>query len=151
LHDGGVNVNVYKNNQIICDSEATYSGGNMTTAAGGAAAPMAGMEGMEGSGPAAAPVVPAAPIAAAAPATASTTGCKQRKARAVAKRHEDPMDGMPHISQMKSCSMLGAIKAGDTLHIDANYDLDKYMPMTTKSDKPSPVMGIAIMFVAVDE
>jgi len=149
-------VNVYKNNQVICDSEATYSGSNTTTTAGGAAAPMAGMEGIEGSAPGAAPPAPAAPappIAASGPAAAAagTTGCKHRKARTLAKRHEDPMDGMPHISQMKSCSMLGALKAGDTLHIDANYDLDKYMPMTTKSDKPSPVMGIAIMFVAVDE
>jgi hypothetical protein len=58
-------------------------------------------------------------------------------------------DGMAHIKQMSTCSAMGPIKKNDTIHIDANYDFDKYMGMKTNSGGYSDVMGIAILYMAV--
>jgi len=98
LHDGGVNVNVYQNNKVICDSRASYT----------------------------------------------QPGHKMKR--------DGPHgnDGMAHIKQMTTCSALGPLKKGDKIFIDANYDFTKYAGMKSKQGAYTEVMGIAILYAAVN-
>jgi len=57
--------------------------------------------------------------------------------------------GMKHISSQTWCKMMGPIRKGDKFHIEANYDMEKNMPMKNARKKLSTVMGISIMYVAV--
>ena len=53
-------------------------------------------------------------------------------------------DGKNHIVKMGTCALMGPIKRGDRINIDANYDYKQY-------DKaPGAVMGIAILYAAAD-
>ena len=54
-------------------------------------------------------------------------------------------DGKPHIRDMSTCTMMGKIKKGDKVHIEANYDYDQFPGM-----KATEIMGIAIMYAAMD-
>ncbi|KAF2397653.1 hypothetical protein EJ06DRAFT_130049 [Trichodelitschia bisporula] len=101
LHDGGVNVNVYQNNKVICDSRATY--------------------------------------------TEPAHGHKVKR-----DGPHDMNDGMAHIKQMSTCSELGPLKKGDKIFIDANYDFAKFAGMKSKAGAYTEVMGIAILYAAVN-
>jgi len=54
-------------------------------------------------------------------------------------------DGGVHIRSMSTCSMLGGIKKGDKIHIEANYDYTKFPGL-----KSTEIMGIAILYAAMD-
>lgn len=123
----------------MCNSKAEYEGGMGDM--GGAAAPAA-------AAPAA--VVPAA----AAPTPAKPAPAKGMEGMAgmkgVVRRDGGPQKaGEAHIKQMGTCSSLGPLKKGDTVSIDANYDLQKYAGMKSNKGSYSDVMGIAILYVAV--
>jgi hypothetical protein len=98
LHDGGVDVVAYHNDQVICDSKATYGGPGYVEPAG----TMAGM------------------------------------------------DTMQHISKMSGCTNMGDLKVGDKIHITANYDFTKHAGMKNTAGALSDVMGISVMYAAVD-
>jgi len=105
LHDGGTNVNIYHNNQVMCNSKAQYDEPQMKGMAKGMTRRDGGPHGAN--------------------------------------------DNMAHIKQMGTCSALGPIKKGDTIFIDANYDFNKFQGMKSKAGAYTEVMGIAILYVAV--
>jgi hypothetical protein len=123
LHDGGVNVNIYKNNSVICDSRAKYTMG------GGHGGP----DNIDGGH---------AAVSAPAPG-----------AKRITRRDGGPhstSDGKAHINVMTTCSNLGPIKKGDAVHIDANYDFNKFEGMKSKAGAYTEIMGIAIMYAAAN-
>ncbi|KAF1980842.1 hypothetical protein K402DRAFT_468002 [Aulographum hederae CBS 113979] len=122
LHDGGTEVKMFKNSQLVCDSKATYG---MTN--GGAAKPME-------------------PGAAHGESTEAESAHRGHE-----KIRRDEMDpNMPHIATMSGCASFGIFKRGDTFHIEASYDVGKWMPMEAASGEASTVMGIAVMNVVED-
>lgn len=129
LHDGGTNVNIYLNNNVMCNSKAEYEGG---------------MGDMGAMAPAAAP--------AKAKATPAKAGGMEGMAgmKGVVRRDGGPhKSGEAHIKQMGTCSALGPLKKGDTIFIDANYDFGKFAGMKSKAGAYTEVMGIAILYIAV--
>jgi hypothetical protein len=146
LHDGGTNVLVVQTlaspgpggekTKIICDSQAQYEGG--------------GGHGASSTAPKAAPKA-AAPKSAAKGASKSAPVA--RSLGLSFSRRDGPHsgnDGMAHIKKMTTCSRLGPLKKGDTIHIQANYDFNKRQAMKTSSGGYAAVMGIAILYMAVD-
>jgi len=97
--------------------------------------------------------VAGAPKAATAPKAAAPKGktpAKGMAGMAGMKRHDsDDMDGAEHIAKMGTCSAMGPIKKGDTVHIDANYNFALHKGMKTKTGAMTEVMGIAILYLAV--
>lgn len=127
LHDGGTNVNIYLNNNVMCNSKAEYDSG------------MGDMGGM------AAPAAPAPAKAAPAKGMEGMAGMK-----GMVRRDGGPHKaGEAHIKQMGTCSALGPVKKGDAIFIDANYDFQKYAGMKSSKGSYTDVMGIAILYIAV--
>ncbi|KAF1984073.1 hypothetical protein K402DRAFT_396007 [Aulographum hederae CBS 113979] len=56
-----------------------------------------------------------------------------------------------HISNVSPCLSLGKVKQGDSLMLKASYDFDKYKPALNKIGESSEVMGVAMMFVKIDQ
>lgn len=113
LHDGGVHLNVYVNDKVICKSTPTYTVGG-AHGHGRRSTLHSGLDRRDG---------PGGPAAA---------------------------DGKPHIGQMTTCSMMGRLKKGDRVKIDAAYDFNKYAGAKSPSGSYTEVMGIAIMYAAAD-
>jgi hypothetical protein len=135
LHDGGVNVDIFRNNKSICDSRASYSKDG----------------GMEHGGKAQAHPSSAAP-AAASTSMATSHGHKRYDTSANMVRRDGPHnnDGQAHISSMTTCGMMGRINKGDEFQIKANYDFKKFQGMKSPEGKYTGVMGIAVMYAAAD-
>ncbi|KAF1990167.1 hypothetical protein K402DRAFT_460864 [Aulographum hederae CBS 113979] len=53
-------------------------------------------------------------------ANSNSTSAPPTNRYTLSKRHEDPMDGMPHIVRMSFCRNIGALKQGETIRVDAN-------------------------------
>jgi len=64
----------------------------------------------------------------------------------IERRHED----IPHVSSISSCFKPGRVEIGDKWHVKANYNLTRYAPMSM-SGHQEPVMGIALVYVALDK
>ena len=67
--------------------------------------------------------------------------------------HMEGMDMGPelisHISSISNCTEgLGRTEVGDKWSVTAHYDLVAHPPMMESDDEPSPIMGIAVVFVA---
>jgi hypothetical protein len=62
------------------------------------------------------------------------------------------MDNQPdvHISDAAMCQEFGTIKEGDKLQITANYDANLH-PQMARDGKNYPVMGIALLFIGLDD
>jgi len=53
-----------------------------------------------------------------------------------------------HISSISNCTeSLGQTVAGDKWSVTAHYDLVEHPPMMETDDEPSPIMGIAVVFI----
>jgi hypothetical protein len=55
---------------------------------------------------------------------------------------------MVHISNMTECTDIGKIKEGQNWSVKATYDFEAHAPMVDMDGAPSPVMGIALLYVA---
>lgn len=119
LHDGGINLLIKNNQNTVCDSIATYT-----------------KAGEEGGG-----------LMAAAPGKKSGGGSMtgMSHSRRDGGPHGAVGDGQRHIKQMSTCSMLGPVKKGDVIHIEANYDYSQFPGI-----KSTEIMGIAILYSAFD-
>jgi hypothetical protein len=128
MHDGGDEQLVIRNGNVACTAKARYgekpgfvSSGDHSNHGGG----MGGGEGGGGGG----------------------GGHHDGHGFSpVQRRHED----IPHVSSISSCFKAGRVEVGDKWHVKANYNLTRYPPMNMGGHL-EPVMGISMMYVALDK
>lgn len=60
-------------------------------------------------------------------------------------------NGLEHISDMSLCTGLGRMEKGEEWSLVARYDLNKHDAMLGMNDVPEPIMGIALVYVALDK
>lgn len=60
-------------------------------------------------------------------------------------------NGLEHISDMSLCTGLGRMEKGEQWSLSASYDMNEHKPMLGTNGLPEPVMGIAIVYVALDK
>jgi len=65
-------------------------------------------------------------------------------------RAPDGKLGMSHISSNHGCIKMGEVKSGDKFTLKAVYDMKKYMPMRNAKGQLSTVMGIGLLYYAVN-
>lgn len=55
---------------------------------------------------------------------------------------------MVHISNMSACTDVGRMREGQNWNVKASYDFTQHAPMLDMDGSPSPVMGIALLYMA---
>jgi len=123
MHDGGDELLVLRNNNVACTGKARYGEKPGYVSSGDHSGHMGGGEGGGG-------------------------GHHEGHggfSLPITKRHEDT----PHVSSISSCFSNGRVEIGDKWHVKANYNLTRYGPLTL-GGHAEPVMGITLMYVALD-
>ena len=59
-------------------------------------------------------------------------------------------NGLEHISDMSLCTGLGRMEKAEEWSLVARYDLNEHDAMLGMDDVPEPIMGIALVYVALD-
>ena len=121
LHDGGVNVQLYQNGEMFCDSVATYGvGEGGSHHHGGAGGP------------------------AKAPSGARNADMPMHKRQLAGGNYSNTE--IPHITSLKRCDYPQGrpMRPGDALYISANYDLIKYPGVKDADGKMDMVMGMGL-------
>jgi hypothetical protein len=133
LHDGGVNLEVRVDNEIECDSVATYG-----VTPGGKSGGMMGGDGMGAMGR----------------MISTVSRFASGNSNASLEKRDGPghgITGMPHITKMSVCGgptlPVRKLKKGQNWSIHAYYDYAKHNGMKTAAGAESNIMGIAIMMV----
>lgn len=60
-------------------------------------------------------------------------------------------DGLKHISDMSLCTGIGRMEKGEEWSLMARYDLNEHDAMLGMNEVPEPIMGIALVYVALDK
>ncbi|KAK5019617.1 hypothetical protein LTR16_000398 [Cryomyces antarcticus] len=61
-----------------------------------------------------------------------------------------PASGMQHISSISTCDN-GTVNVGDRFSVNAYYNTSEYSPMLNTDGSLTPIMGISLFYVAVNE
>ena len=135
LHDGGIILDLYRNDKLVCHGTAGYGEGS------GYMAPKkehahGGHEHMEHEHKRNSPdVVQHGPG-------------DEHDHDGGEDDHQVGPELVAHISSISNCtSSLGRTDVGDKWSVTAHYDLVAHPPMMETEDEPSPIMGIAVVFV----